>query len=673
MVHQCANKSQYTQAMLNVAYFEADTSDFCNADEYAVLGELAQNHVFSLEADQKYAWQQQIQILQSALLSLPKGKIYFEFSIPRMGKRADTVLVTSGIVFVIEFKVGSENFDLSGIEQVHDYALDLKNFHRGSHSVPIVPILIATRANKHPTPALLWADDGVASPLCSTSEYLAELIQEVISQKPSTAINADAWASSGYFPTPTIVEAAQALYRDHDVKDIARSDADAKNLGRTTDRIGEIIEKAKNEKRKSICFVTGVPGAGKTLAGLNIATSRARTHSDEHAVFLSGNGPLVDVMREALARDQSEREGVSKKVSQRKVAGFVQNIHHFRDQALREPNAPAERVVVFDEAQRAWDRHQASKFMRQKRQQPEFEMSEPEFLVGVMDRHEGWCVVICLIGGGQEINTGEAGLAEWIKVMGRNFKHWDVHLSSRIDDRDYIWDQETEDALKSISIIKDEALHLGVSMRSFRAESLSEFIGHVVENRPDDANKTFAKISEHYPIYITRELDHARQWLRDMARGSERYGLVASSGANRLRPEGITMKAKVEAPLWFLNSKTDVRSSYYLEEVASEFDVQGLELDWTGVCWDADYMYANAKWQHQSFKGTRWQQVRAPENQLYLKNAYRVILTRARQGMVIFVPKGSISDPTRPPEFYDQTFNYLISCGIKTLEPKPEV
>ena len=653
--------------MVNTAYYEENLPKFLTVSEHEVLGVLATKHRFDLENEQRHAWQQQIRILKKELSTLPAGRIYFEFSIPRMGKRADVVLLVEGVVFVIEFKVGSATIDRSAMEQVHDYSLDLKNFHKGSHHVPIVPIVIATKAAKQTTPTFNWAADDVATPLPAAPIDLAEIIKTALLQKSTNPIDHVEWSHSGYQPTPTIVEAAQALYRNHDVSEISRSDADAKNLGLTTDRINEIIEDAKAGSKKAICFVTGVPGAGKTLAGLNIATSRVRSHSDEHAVFLSGNGPLVDVMREALARDQSTRDGVSKKEAARRVSSFVQNIHHFRDEALRDPKAPDERVVIFDEAQRAWNKSQASKFMQQKRDHADFNMSEPAFLVSVMDRHVGWCVVICLIGGGQEINTGEAGLAEWVKVMGDEFKHWDVHVSSRLDDRDYIWDEDTSKALKKVISTKDEALHLGVSMRSFRAESLSEFVGHVIENRPNEARAAYEKIADRYPIKLSRDLGASRQWLRESARGSERYGLIASSGANRLRPEGIFMKSPVDAPVWFLNDCTDVRSSFYLEEVASEFDVQGLELDWTGVCWDADYRFEVGGWQHYSFRGTKWQRSIAVEKQLFLKNAYRVILTRARQGMVIFVPRGSPTDPTRPASFYDSTYDYLLLCGIPRL------
>ena len=652
--------------MTRIAYYEANIQDFLAADEDAILGVLSMQHGFALEHQQKHAWQAQVQCLRHHLAPNQTGWIYFEFSIPRMGKRADVVLVTAGVVFVIEFKVGAHSFDNYAVEQVHDYALDLKNFHRGSHGLPIVPILISTAAPLQPMPAMKWASDQVAEPLCIATADLPQAIEMVVGQCSVLPIDVVAWSQSGYQPTPTIVEAALALYRQHDVKEITRSEAGADNLGLTAIRVEQIIEHAKSKSRKAICFITGVPGAGKTLAGLNIATSRAERHSDEHAVFLSGNGPLVDVLREALARDKAGREGIPRSRAYREVSTFVQNIHHFRDEALESTNPPVEKVVIFDEAQRAWNREMASKFMQQKRGHATFDMSEPAFLLDAMNRHKEWCVVICLVGGGQEINTGEAGLAEWITVLRDQHPDWDVHVSSRLDDRDYIWDAELAEELSRASASWDEALHLGVSIRSFRAEALSEFVGYVVDNKPEQARMIYQAIADKYPILLTRSLAEARSWLRTKARGSERYGLTASSGANRLRPDGIWIKSKIDAPVWFLNERADVRSSFYLEETASEFDIQGLELDWACVCWDADFRHNNDEWQYFSFRGTKWQRMNAAHRQLYLKNAYRVLLTRARQGMVIFVPPGDSSDPTRAPQVYDCICEYLQLCGISS-------
>jgi hypothetical protein len=626
------------------------------------------NHGFALEHQQKNAWSEQIRLLQAALANDMAGTIYFEFSIPRMGKRADVLLLIDGVVFVLEFKVGANTCDRSSIEQVVDYALDLKNFHRGSHTLRIVPILIPTEIDDQNANSVAWGQDQVAQPICIPPTLLSEKIRNTLTECPRNSVDAAIWASSGYQPTPTIVEAALALYKQHDVHEITRSEASASSLTRTAKRVEEIIEIAKRDRRKAICFITGVPGAGKTLAGLNIATSRAERHLEEHAVFLSGNGPLVDVLREALARDKASRMAIPRSQAYREVSAFVQNIHHFRDDALNSIEPPIEKVVIFDEAQRAWNREMATKFMRQKRQHPTFDMSEPAFLVGAMDRHLDWCVVICLVGGGQEINTGEAGLSEWLAVMQSNHPDWDVHVSDRLGDSNHIWNDESLESLKVAGMKIDDRLHLGVSIRSFRAESVSEFVGFVVDNKPHLAKECFEKFSRNYPIPITRSLDRARSWLRDKARGSERYGLTASSGANRLRPDGIWIKSKIDAPLWFLNGKDDIRSSFYLEEVATEFDVQGLELDWTCVAWDLDFRRTVDAWESFSFKGTRWQRVNAPERKLYLKNAYRVLLTRARQGTVIYIPEGNSSDPTRPPQQYDQIFSYLVDCGLQSID-----
>lgn len=652
---------------MQVAYYDAPIGTFRQTDEASILGTLVQHHGFALEHQQRGAWLGQIRLLKPALAALERGHILFEFAIPRMGKRADVVLLIDGTVFVLEFKVGARSFDRSAIEQVHDYALDLKNFHKGSHELPIVPVVLATEAAVLVQPEVRFAPDGIAEPVLARVEQLPSLIDRCTGATALGQVDVQNWLRSGYQPTPTIVEAAQALYQNHAVEEIARSDASAQNLSRTTDCISAIIDRSKTERRKSICFVTGVPGAGKTLAGLNIATKRAQEHSDEHAVFLSGNGPLVTVLREALARDEAAREGTTKTNAHRKVSSFIQNIHHFRDEALNNTGAPHEKVAVFDEAQRAWTRDQASRFMQTKRGHLDFDMSEPEFLISVMDRHKDWCVVVCLIGGGQEINTGEAGLGEWLSALDDRFRDWDVYISDRLQDGDYVTDEISVRLLGELPVHRSPELHLCVSMRSFRAEALSSFIGHIVDNRPEAARDVYRQVEDRYPIWLTRDLDAARDWLRSVARGSERFGLVASSGAYRLRPEGLHVKAKVDAATWFLNDREDVRSSFYLEEVATEFDVQGLELDWVGVCWDADFRHQGDNWGFHNFRGTAWQRINQEERQLYLKNAYRVILTRARQGMIIFVPEGDASDPTRPPSYYDETYAFLKLCGLKDL------
>jgi hypothetical protein len=650
------------------AYYNAPVSRFLEDDADRILGVLTLEHHHALEEQQRWAWLQQLSILKVALADRTAGRIFLEFYIPRMGKRADAVLIADNIVFVIEFKAGASEHTSSAFDQVEDYALDLKNFHEGSHTVPIIPVLVSTDAESQPIPELNFADDLVASPVGTNKTDLGALINGICTAQVFPALNIDEWMAKGYKPTPTIVEAAEILYQTHSVADISRSDAGAKNLQQTSSSVSGVIDGARQNRTKAICFVTGVPGSGKTLAGLNIATRRSEEHRDEHAVFLSGNGPLVDVLREALARDKVRREGVSKKTAEREVRSFIQNIHHFRDHYVGNDDIPVEKVVVFDEAQRAWTREQAASFMQRKRGQADFDMSEPEFLISVMDRHPDWCTLVCLVGGGQEIHTGEAGISEWINALEKRFPHWEVHVSPRIAFPEYGSPDDVEKFLASPRVRADEHLHLAVSMRSFRAEALSELVGHIVDNEPEAALATYKIIEATYPIYLTRDLRTAKAWLRCRARGTERFGLVASSGAQRLRPEGIHIKSELDPANWFLNPSTDVRSSYYLEDVASEFAVQGLELDWAGVCWDGDFHHRDGKWVTQAFKGTSWQSVNDESRRLYLKNAYRVILTRARQGMILFVPKGDRSDPTRPASFYDGTFEYLRSCGISALD-----
>lgn len=649
------------------AYYQAVVSEFIHDDPERILGILTSKHHHDVEQEQRRAWQEEISILKDALVSEPDGRVFLEFYIPRLGKRADAVLILGNVVFVVEFKIGKDAQAATDLRQVDDYALDLKNFHEGSHSAPIVPVLVPSQSTASTEVDVRFADDLVAAPMTTGGAALGDLIQKVICARRYGHLDVEQWMDKGYKPTPTIVEAAQVLYRTHSVEEITRSDASATNLNELSVAIGRVVERSRQDRKKAICFVTGVPGSGKTLAGLNIAVQRSEEHRDEHAVFLSGNGPLVEVLREALARDRARATGCTKKAAEREVHSFIQNIHHFRDHYVGTAEVPIERVTVFDEAQRAWTRHQAAAFMRRKRGQPDFDMSEPEFLIGVMDRHPDWCVIVCLVGGGQEINTGEAGISEWITALRTRFSHWDVFLSPRVTSPEYELQVDIEPFLLEPRVRLNDQLHLGVSIRSFRAERLSEFVTRLLEGESGGARETYGCIKENYPIFVTRDLAAAKEWLRSRARGTERFGIVASSGGQRLRAEGIYVKAEVRPSYWFLNEPEDVRSSYYLEDVATEFTVQGLELDWVGVCWDGDFYYDRDGWRCQTFVGTRWQSMRDRSRRLYLKNSYRVLLTRARQGMVIFVPHGDQSDYTRRASYYDGTFEHLRSCGISVL------
>jgi hypothetical protein len=652
------------------AYYFKPISEFIADTESHILGELVSQHEFALEEQQRNAWLIQIRAAKNWLAAVD-GHIAFEFSIPRMGKRIDCVVISGAVIFAIEFKIGATAFERHAIDQVMDYALDLKNFHEQSHQRIVVPILVCTAA-KEPEVAFTLYDDRVARPACTNGNSLATIIERFSQLTQESSIDANAWLASVYKPTPTIIEAAQALYRGHSVEEISRSDAGAINLSRTAKAISEIIDISKSKRQKSICFLTGVPGAGKTLAGLNLANSWHNVEDSEHAVFLSGNGPLVDVLREALARNEvaaAKEAGLTQRkgITLSKAKAFIQNIHHFRDDALASTDAPIERVVVFDEAQRAWSLKQTASFMKTKKGKTDFNQSEPEFLISVMDRHPDWATIICLIGGGQEINTGEAGLREWFESIKRAFPHWHVYVSTKLSDQEYM----PEGALYSpgeLQAVTDcDDLHLAVSIRSFRSEKLAAFIKALLDCNMPKARALYAEIHNAYPVFITRDLLAAKQWLANQARGTERYGMVASSGAIRLKPFGINVKAPIDPKNWFLNDKADIRSSCFLEDVATEFDIQGLEVDWTCVAWDADLRHDGQDWAYKSFRGAAWQSVNDHDARIYLKNAYRVLLTRARQGMVIYVPEGDASDATRKPEYYDKTYAYLRAAGIDVL------
>jgi hypothetical protein len=653
-------------------YYSDTISGFLRTSTEEIIGKLTLASEFPDTLEQRQAWVEEIEILRRVLPPY-SGGIHFEYSIPRMGERIDILLVIGPVVFVLEFKTGAQDFSVYAVDQVTDYALDLKNFHETSHDRIIAPILIATGAKAVMSPvSMMPQNDMMLSPIKTNTELLGRTLTDVLHFAEGDPIDWRTWRTGRYSPTPTIMEAALALYRNHSVAEISRSDAGAINLRETSDAVSGIIERSKSQGHKSICFVTGVPGAGKTLVGLNIATKYIDTADAHHSVFLSGNGPLVRILQEALARDMVAREKaqgqrIKKKDAKSRVKAFIQNVHHFRDDCLIDPKPPIDHVALFDEAQRAWTPQKTADFMKRKKKTPGFTFSEPEFLISCLDRHSDWAVVICLVGGGQEINTGEAGISEWIDSLLRRFGKWRVYISPQLLDSEYDAGRALE-RLKPLGHVSEErSLHLSVSMRSFRAENVSLLVKQVLDREIEAARGTHGQLAGRYPIVITREMAKAKTWLRRQARGSERYGIVVSSQAERLKPHAIFVKSPTDPVHWFLDGKNDVRSSFYLEDVATEFDVQGLELDWACVTWDADFRYSRSGWTHKSFLGDKWRNIKDLERQKYQKNAYRVLLTRARQGMVIVVPPGDKEDPTRLPSFYDPTFEYLRGIGFREI------
>lgn len=653
----------------NNLYYEDYINNFLNSDNDYILGKISSNNSSAeTRIQQKSTWIEEIKILKRELNGLD-GRVIFEYTIPRMGKRVDNIILHKNIVFVLEFKCGSEKYNSADYDQVYDYALDLKNFHKLSFDKLIVPILIATDANYIKND--FTVKDDVMVPLKCNRFGIRDLILDVSNRFNLLTFSYDDWIHSEYLPTPTIVEAAQALYTGHNVDDITRNDAGIKNITITTDSINKIIEHSKRYNRKSICFVTGVPGAGKTLVGLNLGIQKADAKKGEHAVFLSGNFPLVEVLQEALVRDRiktMKKLGLSVRKSdeRRKTNSFIQIIHKYRDSFINNDDIPPEHIVIFDEAQRSWNHSKIAKFMKTKKGIADFSHSEPEFLISTMDRHKDWAVVVCLIGGGQEINDGEGGLPERFDALRLKFSDWNVYVSSNLKD-EYLINNEWKYMTKGLNINEIDDLHLSISLRSFRSPDLTEFIKSMLDIDIERSINLYNKIKEKYPIKITRDIEIAKEWVKNKSLGSQKYGLLAASGALRLKADGIFVKNDINVCNWFLNDKGDVRSCYALEDVVTEFDIQGLEVDYSLVCWDADFRFVDGKWEYKKFRGSKWINILKIEDQLYLKNTYRVLLTRARQGMVIFVPSGCDEDITRKTKFYDGTYNYLKTIGIEEI------
>jgi len=664
--------------MPNRAYYSGRIEEFLEEDPNSIFGKITRNNPFDLTDTQRFSWIQEIEILKAQLTGLSSGRLLIEYTIPRMGKRVDAVLLYKGIVFLLEFKVGDTEYRKATYDQVLDYALDLKNFQLDCRELMIIPITVPTEA---PTQAFQFVKypDNVFHPIGANKNTIRTVVDEAVRLFKQNDFDYGKWEESTYMPTPTIIEAAQALYSNHSVSEISRSDAKAHNLTVTSNAIKSIVSYSKQNNRKSIIFITGVPGAGKTLIGLNLASEFHNNEEGEHAVFLSGNLPLVSVLQEALTRDRVRREAevgcrISKTEARREVKSFIQIIHHYRDEYVGNERKPTEHISIFDESQRSWTKEELSSFMEKKKGIRNFNYSEPEFLISTMDRLNDWGVIVCLVGGGQEINKGEAGMPEWFDALRRRFSSWDIYTADNLRDNEYLRERTWESLIDGLNVKVNNDLHLSTSIRSFRSENVSLMVKYLLDNDLHAARETYKILAEKYPIRITRDLNTAKTWVKKMARGTERYGLFASSNAARLKPYGVVYandRSSISPENWFLNPDNDIRSSCFLEAVASEFETQGLELDYAIIGWDADFRVEDGKWMAYQMSTRKsppdWVLIKNEENILYMKNAYRVLLTRARQGFIIFIPKGCDSDLTRKPENYDRTFEYLKAVGIPVI------
>ena len=678
-------------------YYSDAISKFLTKSVNEIVGELALASQHDINDETSHSWVDEITILQEVLVPYSeRGSVYFEYNIPRMGRRADVIVIIDGIVFVLEFKTAEQKFRRDAVIQVWDYALDLKNFQEGSFNRILVPILIVSKEkDSYCNLEFKYFEDNVYEPLMVNLNFLSNAFSkalDVIPHSQQPVADDNTWAKSGYEPTPTIIEAAIALYEENTVEEITKHGGDIDNASM---ELTNIIEHCHKNNRKAICFITGVPGAGKTLIGLNTAIDQF--NRGEKAIYLSGNFPLVEVLQEALARDyvrrdkiKAKREGrkaCTKSEAKSKVKAFIQMIHHYRNLYLEGTKVEDGKIIFTQELkdevkkwggigtiyglyQRAWTREELRRFMREKKGIKDFPYSEPEYLISCMDRQQDWGVVVCLVGNGQSINKGEAGLAEWIESVYRNYRDWDVYMSEYLLHSGDVTMEQLEIIRPQIK--SRDSLHLKMSMRSFRSEKVSIFVNQLLALQKEEATSTLREL-DNYPIVMTRSLDTAKQWLRVHTRGSERMGLLASSKAERLKAISINVRYQPDFVHWFLEDDSDIRSSNALEDTLTEFKVQGLEIDWACVAWDADLRLnkSHTGWQHYQLRsGTKWQNINKPINREYQINAYRVLLTRARQGMVIVVPKGDYGmppDETRKPEWYDETYNYLKEVGIKEI------
>ena len=622
----------------------------------------------TIEPAQRDAWIATARILRTAL-SGPEAAgwtVMFEYDLLRLEKRADCVILTDRAVLVLEIKDGAAGHAPADRRQAEDYALDLRDFHAGCRDWPVVPILVATLAPAAPfEPPLIW--QGVPPPFPANAAGLAGTLRAIQAAigPPAAPLDHAAWLAAPYRPVPNVLEAATMLFDRHRSAEMVSARADAANLTRTTEAVRRAIEAARTASRHVIVFVTGIPGAGKTLCGLNIVFGSLR---NDGAAFLTGNAPLVEVLRESLARRAAEG-GQGRTKARRDAVTALQNVHRFLEQYVEKPTEiPEARVIVFDEAQRAWNRAQATK-PSQRRGASKLTSSEPAHTLEIMERHADWSVIVALIGNGQEINTGEAGLAEWGRVIEAS-PGWRAVAAPRALSAPLAAQRLADGPRPWLAL--DPDLDLTVPMRSVRDPQGAPWVDAVLAGDVQAAAR-IAGQPESVPYFVTRDLHAMRAALRGFSRGLRRPGLVASSGARRLRAEGLGVQA-ADIPHWFLDRWPDIRASDALETYATEYDCQGLELDQVGLAWGGDLLRPHGEWVMRSLSGARWNTTRNETDRAFTLNTYRVLLTRARYETVIWVPPGSPQedpwhDSTRSAAELDAVERYLLACGARPLSP----
>lgn len=671
------------------AYFRRRISEFLKCSPLEVMGELQAAYAADGFATQytlqTKAWIEVVPLLQEQFDALVASRpdaqdwtLLLEYPLYRLRRRVDAILIAGDVIVVVECKVGASRFAAEDRRQVEEYALDLRDFHAASRLRRIIPVLWSTNASTDVDPSFANDDSPVSRVTCVGSHGLDRLLTLIPCASGNDCIVPEEWDVSPYRPVPSVIEAASIIFSGHDVRSIANADAD--NLQSAAARLVDLIQEARRLRRRYLLLLTGVPGSGKTLAGLHVVHSSIACGVEEQGdiVYLSGNTPLVAVLREALARDESRRRKATgsqvKKLAdiRRDVRARIQHINDFLQQSLSHEDAPPhEHVIVFDEAQRAWDAKQGEEKFRRK-------ASEPSLLLGIMERHKDWCVCVCLVGGGQEINSGEEGVLGWGEALRlqppESLKEWTVVGPTDVMTGGASAGSFTLGQLPlELQVRVDDALQLRVPQRCYRSPVVSEWVNCVLAGDQMNAHQR-SKLLGDYPLVLTRDLNVAKQWLRRHSRGERRFGFVASSGARRLRADGLGVllhaNAGAEIAHWYLNPPGDIRSSFALEVPANEYTCQGLELDLVGVCWGGDFLWNASlrRWSSKRLSGPKWQTINVSTQKAFLLNKYRVLLTRAREGMVVWVPKGDDSDPTRECKGLDATASFLVQCGVVSID-----
>ncbi|MGB6687333.1 MAG: DNA/RNA helicase domain-containing protein [Terracidiphilus sp.] len=664
------------------SFFRAALSEFLSLSDGEVIARLSvgyANRGYATQfSDQTLTWERDLRRLRTALTiclkQMPSASswgVVLEFSIPRKEKRIDIVLLVGDQVVILEAKSGDPPIEARC--QLVEYALLLHYFHKGTFEKRVIPILIAPNASHGSLDSLRQAEmfPQLAAYWINTSidsrwEDLPSILLEIAS-RDSKQTDIKAWEEGPYYPVPSIIEAAIALRTGLAIREVAHSEASEHEIGAVRQAIQGIVDQAQERSEHAICFLTGVPGSGKTLVGLSLAHSEKNQRNAIH--FMSGNGPLVKVLQH-LFTQEGRRDGASSAMARTRAKTLIENVHVFARNYMEDDlSPPSNHAIIFDEAQRAWDRAQnLKKFKR--------DYSEPEMLLSIMERHHDWSVIVALVGGGQEINSGEAGLEEWGRALAARRNPWRIFASPEVlrGGASTAGRRLLEPDQEPIAVTTSDELHLRTSNRSLRAENLAQWVNSVVQGDADAAR--LVNVTARFPIFLTRSLNEMRRALRRFAIGGARFGLVGSSGAARLRAEGLEPSSAFHAEYpwehWYLADRLDVRSSFRCEVFATEFEIQGLELDWIGLCWGGDFSWnKQRRWQIRRFlpgPDNRWVQIKNPERQRHRQNAYRVLLTRERQGMILFVPAGSADDASVDAHEFNATADFLLSCGVTPLQ-----